>query len=336
MRTVADARLSVRTSLNSDLIESPAAMSLATTEPLLPDRHPICRGKVREMYEVQPDEMELYDAGEDRLLMVATDHISTFDCVHETDIPDKGKVLTALSVFWFEQTRDIGPNHLISETKVPVEVVGRTLLIERLEMFAVECVVRGYLAGSAWSDYRKTGGVSGVELPTGLEEGSRLPAPIFTPATKAETGSHDENIDMDSAASLVGGRAVMEELSRLSIALYSFAADYALERGIILADTKFEFGRKRDRRIALADEVLTPDSSRFWPADDYRPGRPQPSFDKQFVRDWATSTDWDKTFPGPALPDEVVEGTRARYIEAYERITERSFSDWLALRSSLA
>lgn len=311
-------------------------MTLATTEPLLPGLRLIGRGKVREMYEVQPDEMELYDAGEDRLLMVATDHISTFDCVHETDIPDKGKVLTGLSVFWFEQTTSICPNHMISATKVPAETIGRTLLIERLDMFAVECVVRGYLAGSAWSDYRTTGRVCGVEIPSGLEEGSKLPDPIFTPATKAETGSHDENIDMESAASFVGGRVVIDELRRLSIALYSFAAEYALERGIILADTKFEFGRKADGRITLADEVLTPDSSRFWPADDYRPGQSQPSFDKQFVRDWATSTGWDKTPPGPALPDEVVEGTRARYVEAYERITERSFSDWLALRSSVA
>ncbi len=290
------------------------------------------------MYEVQPDEMELYEVGDgrDRLLMVATDHISTYDCVHDTDIPDKGKVLTALSVFWFEQTEHICPNHLISYKNVPPEVRGRTLLVERLDMFPVECVVRGYLAGSAWEDYQATSMVCGVKLPSGLLEGSKLPEPIFTPATKAETGAHDENIDLATAGRLLGDSSLVEELQRLSVALYSYAATYASERGIIVADTKFEFGRGPNGQVTLADEVLTPDSSRFWQTDEYEPGRPQPSFDKQFVRDWARSTDWDRTPPGPALPEEVVAGTRARYIEAYERITGRSFSQWLALSSAIS
>jgi phosphoribosylaminoimidazole-succinocarboxamide synthase len=288
------------------------------------------------MYEVQPDEMEFYEVGDDRghLWMVATDHISTYDCVHETDIPDKGKVLTALSVFWFEKTCHICPNHSISWDRVPQAVRGRALLIERLEMVPIECVVRGYLAGSAWSEYQATGKVCGVKLPDGLLESSKLPSPIFTPATKAETGEHDENIDLATAGELIGDSVLVAELERLAVALYSFAADYASERGIIVADTKFEFGRDRHDQIKLADEVLTPDSSRFWPADQYEPGHSQPSFDKQFVRDWATSTGWDRTPPGPALPDEVVEGTRARYIEAYERITEQPFSEWLALSSA--
>jgi phosphoribosylaminoimidazole-succinocarboxamide synthase len=307
-----------------------ASMRLATQ--LLPGHVLSSRGKVREMYELQPDEMELYEVpgNQGHLWMVATDHISTYDCVHETDIPDKGKVLTALSVFWFEATSHICRNHLVSWQKVPPEGRGRTLLIERLEMFPVECVVRGYLAGSAWNDYQATGMVCGVELPGGLVESSRLPEPIFTPATKAETGEHDENIDFAAAGRLVGEESVVAELQRLSIALYSFAADYASKRGIIVADTKFEFGVDRDGNITLADEVLTPDSSRFWPADQYQAGQSQPSFDKQFVRDWASSTGWDKRPPGPELPDHVVEGTRARYIEAYERLTGLLFSDWLA------
>ncbi len=261
--------------------------------------------------------------------MVATDHISTYDCVHETDIPDKGKVLTGLSVFWFDKTCHICPNHLISWELVPPNVRGRALLIERLKMFPVECVVRGYLAGSAWNEYRDTGTVCGTPLPAGLSEGSRLPVPIFTPATKAETGEHDENIDLGTAGQLVGGIHLAEELERRSLSLYSFAAEYALQRGIIVADTKFEFGTDAEGVIKLADEVLTPDSSRFWPADQYEPGRPQPSFDKQFVRDWAMSTGWDRTPPGPALPDDIVDGTRARYTEAYERIVERPFVEWL-------
>jgi phosphoribosylaminoimidazole-succinocarboxamide synthase len=275
-------------------------------------------GKVREMYE----------AG-DRLLMVASDRISTYDVVHPTPIPGKGQVLTGISVFWFERTADICPNHVVSYTDVPDDGRGRSLLVERLEMFPVECVVRGYLTGSGWKDYLADGAVCGIELPAGLRESERLPEPIFTPATKAEIGDHDENIDFDRAAEHLGDRALLEELRRLSIALYEFAADHARSRGIILADTKFEFGRGRDGEIVLGDEVLTPDSSRFWPADGYEPGRAQPSFDKQYVRDWAAGSGWDKTPPAPALPDEVVEGTRRRYEEAYERITGEPFETWL-------
>lgn len=311
-----------------------------THEQLLPDATLISRGKVREMYEaqLQPDEIELYVADGDRghLWMVATDHISTYDCVHDTDIPDKGKVLTGLSVFWFEKTKHLCPNHLISWEKVPSAVRGRALLIERLEMIQIECVVRGYLAGSAWAEYESTGEVCGVALPQGLEEGGELPQPIFTPATKADAGGHDENISIVAAGELIGDQRLVGELRRLSIALYSFAAKYARARGIMVADTKFEFGRDSRGQVKLADEVLTPDSSRFWPVAQYQPGKSQPSFDKQFVRDWANSTNWDKTPPGPELPDEVVEGTRARYVEAYERIAEQPFEEWLELNQPVA
>jgi phosphoribosylaminoimidazole-succinocarboxamide synthase len=272
---------------------------------------------------------EIYDEGE-RLLMVASDRISTYDVVHPTPIPGKGMVLTGVSVFWFERTGHICPNHLVSYSDVPDEVRGRALLVERLEMFPVECVVRGYITGSGWKDYQATGAVCGIELPRGLRESDRLPEPIFTPATKAEVGDHDENIDFDRAAEVIGDRGLLEELRRLSIELYSFAAEHARERGIILADTKFEFGRDASGRIVVGDEVLTPDSSRFWPADGYEPGRSQPSFDKQYVRDWASGSGWDKTPPAPALPDEVVDGTRRRYEEAYERITGEPFSAWLS------
>ena len=283
------------------------------------DQHDlVAQGKVRDIYE----------AGE-RLLLVASDRISTYDVVHPTPIPGKGAVLTGLSVFWFERTQHVCPNHLVSYTDVPEEVRGRALLVERLEMFPVECVARGYITGSGWKDYQATGAVCGIELPEGLSESERLPEPIFTPATKAELGDHDENVDFDRAAEILGDRPLLEELRRLTLELYSLAADHARERGIILADTKFEFGRDRDGRIVLGDEVLTPDSSRFWPADGYEPGRPQPSFDKQYVRDWASGSGWDKTPPAPELPDEVVEGTRARYEEAYERIAGEPFSRWL-------
>ena len=271
----------------------------------------------------------MYDAG-DRLLMVASDRISTYDVVHPTPIPDKGKVLTGLSVFWFERTAGICPNHLVSHLDVPDEVRGRALLVERLDMVPVECVVRGYITGSGWKDYLATGSVCGIELPPGLSESERLPEPIFTPATKAELGDHDENIDFERAAEIVGDRPLLEELRRLSIALYSFAAAHAERRGILLADTKFEFGRDAAGRIVLGDEVLTPDSSRFWPADQHRIGAAPPSFDKQFVRDWASASGWDRTPPAPALPRNVVEGTRTRYLDAYERITGRPFEDWLA------
>ena len=271
---------------------------------------------------------EIYDEGE-RLLMVASDRISTYDVIHPTPIPGKGAVLTGISAFWFDRTSHICPNHVVSYTDVPEEVRGRAMLVERLEMFPVECVVRGYITGSGWKDYLAAGAVCGIELAPGLRESDRLPEPIFTPATKAEIGDHDENVDFDRAAEILGDRAALEELRRLSIELYGFAADHARERGIILADTKFEFGRDRDGRIVVGDEVLTPDSSRFWPADGYEPGRPQPSFDKQYVRDWASSSGWDKTPPAPALPDEVVEGTRRRYEEAYERITGEPLATWL-------
>ena len=278
----------------------------------------VASGKVR----------EIYDLG-DRLLMVASDRISTYDVVHPTPIPDKGKVLSALSVFWFEQTGEIVPNHLLSTTEdVPDEVRGRALSVAKLEMLQVECVVRGYITGSGWKDYLATGAVAGIALPEGLRESEQLPEPIFTPSTKADIG-HDETIDFDRAAEIVGDRAVMEELRDLSIALYSFAAEHARTRGVILADTKFEFGRDANGVLRVGDEVLTPDSSRFWPADSYEVGRGQPSFDKQYVRDWAAGTGWDKKPPAPAIPDDVVAGTRERYIEAYETITGQPFDDWL-------
>ena len=272
---------------------------------------------------------EIYDEG-DRLLMVASDRISTYDAIHPTPIPGKGAVLTGLSAFWFERTGHIVPNHVVSFTDgVPEEVRGRAMLVERLEMFPVECVVRGYITGSGWKDYQATSAVCGIALPEGLRESDRLPEPIFTPATKADIGDHDENVDFDRAAEILGDRPALEELRRLSIELYSFAADHARERGIILADTKFEFGRDREGRIVVGDEVLTPDSSRFWPADQYEPGRGQPSFDKQYVRDWATASGWDKKPPAPAIPDDVVAGTRQRYEDAYERISGQPFAEWL-------
>jgi phosphoribosylaminoimidazole-succinocarboxamide synthase len=290
-----------------------------TSPTALQGLEPIAQGKVRDIYAV----------GEDRLLLVTSDRISTYDAVHPTPIPDKGKVLTGLSAFWFERTQQIVPNHLISYTDVPDEVRGRGLLVERLEMAPVECVVRGYITGSGWKDYQSTGAVCGIELPGGLQESERLPEPIFTPATKAAVGDHDENVDFDRAAEILGDRALLEELRRLSLELYEFGAAHARERGIILADTKFEFGRRPDGTIVVADEVLTPDSSRFWPADGYTPGQGQPSFDKQFVRDWASGSGWDKSPPAPAIPDDVIAGTRERYVEAYERITDEPFSAWL-------
>jgi phosphoribosylaminoimidazole-succinocarboxamide synthase len=266
-------------------------------------------GKVREMYELDGD-----------LLMVASDRISVYDVVLPTPIPDKGKVLNQMSIFWFELTGDIVPNHFISED-VPEEVTDRAMRVQRLDMYSVECVVRGYLSGSGWREYRESGSVCGIELPEGLRESEKLPEPIFTPATKAELGDHDENIDFDRAAEIVGNQVLMEELRRISIEVYQRGADHAAQRGIILADTKFEFGSSPGAEIVLGDEVLTPDSSRFWPADDYEPGRPQPSFDKQFVRDWSDETGWDHTPPGPEVPPDVVEQTRGKYVEAYERIT---------------
>jgi phosphoribosylaminoimidazole-succinocarboxamide synthase len=272
---------------------------------------------------------DIYTSGEQRLLLVASDRISTYDVVHPTPIPDKGKVLTGLTAFWLERTEEVCPNHLISYSEVPDEFKGRAMLVERLEMVPVECVVRGYITGSGWKDYRATGAVCGIELPDGLEESDQLPEPIFTPATKAEVGDHDENVDFDRAAEIIGDRALLEELRRLSIAVYELGAAHARERGIILADTKFEFGRRPDGTVVLGDEVLTPDSSRFWPADGYEPGHGQPSFDKQYVRDWASGSGWDKTPPAPALPDDVIARTRELYVDAYERITGEPFDAWL-------
>jgi phosphoribosylaminoimidazole-succinocarboxamide synthase len=279
----------------------------------------VASGKVR----------EIYDLG-DTLLIVASDRISTYDVVHPTPIPDKGSVLTGLSAFWFlKGIAEIVPNHLVSATGgLPDEARGRGMIVRKLEMLPVECVVRGYITGSGWKDYQRTGAVSGVELPAGLRESDRLPEPIFTPTTKANVG-HDEAIDFDGVVALVGDRGLAERLRDVSIAVYAAAAEHARSRGIILADTKFEFGLDEDGELTLGDEVCTPDSSRFWPADQYEPGRPQPSFDKQFVRDWASSTGWDRTPPAPPIPDEVVARTRSRYIEAYERICGEPLSEWL-------
>jgi phosphoribosylaminoimidazole-succinocarboxamide synthase len=271
---------------------------------------------------------EIYDLG-DQLLIVASDRVSTYDVVHPTPIPDKGKVLTGLSAFWFERTAEIVPGHVISVAdEVPAEARGRGMVVRKLQMLPVECVVRGYLSGSGWKDYLRTGAVCGIGLPAGVRESDRLPEPIFTPATKAQEG-HDENIDFDGAVELVGDRGLADRLREISIAVYQHAATHALERGIILADTKFEFGLDGDGTLTLADEVCTPDSSRFWPADQYGPGRSQPSFDKQFVRDWASSTGWDRTPPAPEIPDEVVGRTTEKYIEAYERLTGEPFAEWL-------
>jgi phosphoribosylaminoimidazole-succinocarboxamide synthase len=278
----------------------------------------IAKGKVREIYELGGD-----------LLMVASDRISTYDVVHPNDIPDKGNVLTGLSVLWFDLTREIVPNHLLSATDgVPEELRGRALRVKRLEMLPVECIVRGYITGSGWKDYQRTGAVSGIELPAGLQESEQLPEPIFTPSTKADEG-HDEAIDFAGAVELAGSRELAERLRDASIAVYRAVAEHARARGVILADTKLEFGLDADGRLTLGDEVCTPDSSRFWPADDYAVGRGQASFDKQYVRDWATSTGWDKTPPAPAIPDDVVAATRERYVTAYEKLAGEPFAAWL-------
>jgi phosphoribosylaminoimidazole-succinocarboxamide synthase len=270
----------------------------------------------------------LYDLGDD-LLMVASDRISTYDAIHPTAIPDKGRVLAGLSVLWFGLTGDIVRNHFVSATEgVPAEVRGRALRVRRLEMLPVECVVRGYLAGGGWSEYRREGRVSGLALPEGLQESERLPEPIFTPSTKAETG-HDEPIDLEQTAELVGSRELAERLRDVSLAVYESVAKHARARGVILADTKFEFGLDAEGTLTLGDEVCTPDSSRFWPADEYEPGRSQPSFDKQYVRDWAAGTGWDKSPPAPAIPDDVVAQTRERYVRAYELLAGEPFSAWL-------
>jgi phosphoribosylaminoimidazole-succinocarboxamide synthase len=272
----------------------------------------IASGKVREIYAVD----------DDTLALVASDRISTFDVVLPTPIPDKGRVLTGLSAFWFARTRHIAPNHLLE-----LRGDGRTMICRRLEMLPIECVVRGYLAGSGWKDYRETGAVSGHELPAGLTESARLPEPIFTPATKAIEG-HDENIDEERARTLCGEERYLAA-KEVALALYRFGSGHAEARGIILADTKFELGVAHDGTVVLADEALTPDSSRFWQASEYEPGAPQLSFDKQFVRDWCERTGWNKEAPGPELPDDVVAGTRSRYVEAFERLTEIPFDDYV-------
>jgi phosphoribosylaminoimidazole-succinocarboxamide synthase len=286
----------------------------------LSDLKLIASGKVR----------EIYDMG-DELLLVASDRISTYDAIHPNPIPDKGAVLTGISAFWFEQTASIVPNHVVSFTEgVPAEARGRGMVVKKLRMLPVECIVRGYITGSGWKDYQATGVVSGVELPAGLRESDQLPEPIFTPSTKADIG-HDEAIDFERAAELIGDRDLAERLRDVSIAVYNHCAHHARERGVILADTKFELGLDADGVLTLGDEVCTPDSSRFWPADEYEPGHGQASFDKQFVRDWASSTGWDKDPPAPEIPADVVARTRGKYIEAYERITGQPFSAWLGL-----
>ncbi|NYH78937.1 phosphoribosylaminoimidazole-succinocarboxamide synthase [Actinopolyspora biskrensis] len=292
----------------------------------LSEYRPVAAGKVRELYEVD----------EDHLLLVASDRISAYDHVLRTPIPDKGRVLTAMSVFWFELLGDLVDNHLVAagdDPRIPAEVRGRALLVRKLDMLPVECVARGYLSGSGLAEYRETGEVCGVPLPDGLTEASRLPEPIFTPATKAELGDHDENVSFAAVADTVGPRRA-EQLRELTLGIYERAAEHARGRGVVLADTKFEFGVGEGGKPVLADEVLTPDSSRYWPVDEYEPGRAQPSFDKQYVRDWLTSSEsgWDRSAdaPPPPLPPEVVAATRQRYVEAYERITGRDLADWPA------
>ncbi|MDP9398312.1 MAG: phosphoribosylaminoimidazolesuccinocarboxamide synthase [Actinomycetota bacterium] len=293
-----------------------------TAELTAPGLRHVHRGKVRDLYAL-PD-----DAG--LLLVVASDRISAYDAVLPTPIPDKGRVLTALSLWWFERLADLVPHHVVSadDPRIPPEVRGRSMLVRRLAMYPVECVARGYLTGSGLIEYATHGRVCGVALPAGLVDGSKLPEPIFTPATKAAVGEHDENIPYEQMAQRIGADAAAE-VRRLTLAVYERAAALAAERGVLVADTKLEFGRDPGGTVVLGDEVLTPDSSRFWPADRWRPGGPQPSYDKQFVRDWLTSpaSGWDRGagVPPPPLPDDVVERTRARYLEAYERVTGRRF-----------
>jgi phosphoribosylaminoimidazole-succinocarboxamide synthase len=284
-------------------------------------------GKVRDLYEVD----------DEHLLLVASDRVSTYDVVHPTPVPDKGCVLTGLSAFWFERLAGIVPNHLVSSSVADLparfaphaaELRGRMMLCRKVEIVPFECVVRGYLVGSGWAEYQQSGTVCGVELPAGLREAERLASPIFTPARKAEEGDHDENVGYEVVAREVGA-PLAEQLRLNALTLYAAGAEHARSKGIILADTKFEFGL-RDGSLVLADEVLTPDSSRYWPAESWQPGSAPPSFDKQYVRDYATSTGWDRRPPAPELPAEVVTATRAKYVEAYERLTGASFDTWLA------
>ncbi len=288
-------------------------MALLTTS--IPEGELVSRGKVRDIY-----------ASGESLILVATDRISAFDCVLSPGIPGRGVILTQLSTFWFRRFADV-PNHLLATEledfpapyRTHTELEGRSVLVRRLDGIPIECVARGYLAGSGWKEYQATGEVCGIRLPAGLRESERLPEPIFTPATKATEG-HDENISFDRTVELVGGETA-EALRELTLRLYREAGEYASRRGILIADTKFEFGRATDGRLVWMDEALTPDSSRFWPADSYEPGRSQPSFDKQYVRDWLEGSGWDKSPPAPELPSEVVQGTLERYREAYERLT---------------
>jgi phosphoribosylaminoimidazole-succinocarboxamide synthase len=289
-----------------------------------PDLPLVARGKVREIYDASSA------AAADRLLLVASDRISAYDHVLPTPIPDKGKVLTQLSVWWFEQLGSVlaefgASHHLISASDVPSSVAGRAMLVRRLEMLPVECVARGYLSGSGTVEYQRSGSIRDVPLPAGLVEGSRLPQPVFTPSTKAEVGEHDEAIDFAAVVSAVGEERATE-LRELTLALYRRAAEIALGAGIILADTKFEFGLSPDGGLVLGDEVLTPDSSRFWPSSTWSPGAVQPSYDKQYVRDWLTSSGWDRVSPPPELPEDVVAATRERYITAYEQLTGQKFA----------
>ncbi len=279
------------------------------------------RGKVRDIYEV-----------DDMLLIVATDRISAFDVVLPNPVPDKGKILTQISLFWFDMLSDIVPNHIVASNVKDFpqilqpfadQLEDRSMLCQKASPLPIECIVRGYITGSGWKDYQKTGQVCGIKLPEGLRESDKLPEPIFTPSTKADVGQHDENISFKDASGSIG-EDMAEKARDISLALYNRAAEYALNRGVIIADTKFELGIYDDDLI-LIDEVLTPDSSRFWPADSYEPGKSQPSFDKQFVRDYLETLDWDKKAPGPELPEEIIEKTRDRYIEAYEKLTGRSF-----------
>jgi phosphoribosylaminoimidazole-succinocarboxamide synthase len=288
----------------------------------------LASGKVRELFDADP-----------YLLMVATDRISVFDVVLPTPIPDKGAVLTGLSQFWFDRTKAILPNHVVAwrlgefpEAARAPQLAGRAMLVRKAEIVPLECIVRGYITGTGWKDYKATGEVCGHKLPTGLLEAQQLPEPLFTPSTKAAAG-HDENVSVEEAKRIVGDAGLVDRIAEVSIRLYEEARDYSASRGIILADTKYEFGLV-DGELVIGDELFTPDSSRYWPADEWEPGSNPPSFDKQYVRDYAQALNWDKTYPGPELPAEVVEGTRARYREAYERITGQSFDEYIREASS--
>lgn len=276
----------------------------------------------------------MYDSGDDTLVIVASDRLSAFDVVMAEPVPNKGRVLTAISAFWFDRLSGIAPNHLITTDLVNFpagaqdpELAGRSMYVRKAEMLPIECIVRGYVAGSSWKEYSESGTIHGIEVEPGLQKSSKLPEPLFTPSTKAQDGLHDENISYDAAVELVG-RDLAEKAQRISLELYTTAADYAAKRGIIIADTKFELGLI-DGELVIADEILTPDSSRFWPADQWHPGSTPPSFDKQPVRDYLDSLDWDKTPPAPAVPDEVIASAAARYVEGYEVLTGLSFADWV-------